>query len=126
MTSSPGHKRWPKHRVNEEHPSRHVEVSFGDQKIAESDAPILLIEDDHPPRYYLPREDVNMDLLEPSETTTQCPFKGTAHYYSLKIGDQRVDDAVWSYEEPYDEHRDLAGRLAFYDDKVDQLRVNAR
>jgi uncharacterized protein (DUF427 family) len=124
MTSSPGHKRWPKHRVIEEHPHQHVEVTFAGRKIADSSAPIRVVEDDHPPRYYLPREDVDMGLLERSETTTQCPFKGTAHYYSLKIGDQRVDDAVWSYEEPFDEHRDLMGRLAFYDDKVDQLKVN--
>jgi len=124
MSSSPGHLKWPDHRVIEEYPNNRVEVTFDGVKIAESTSAIKLIEDKHPPRYYIPREDVNMDALKRSQTTSQCPFKGTAHYYSIKVGDKRTADAVWSYEDPYDEHRDLKDKLAFYDDKVDQLKVS--
>ena len=124
MASSPGHRKWPDHYVIERYPHKRVVVTFDGEKIANSTSAIKVIEDGHPPRFYLPREDVNMDVLERSRTPTQCPFKGTAHYYSIKVGNHRADDAVWTYEDPYEEHQDLKGMLAFYDDKVDQLKVN--
>jgi len=61
--------------------------------------------------------------LEPSETTSECPFKGRAAYYDLRADGHTLHDAVWSYEHPYDEHRAIEGRVAFYDDKVPQLHV---
>ena len=64
-----------------------------------------------------------MNLLNRTETTTECPFKGTAHYYSLKMDGKSFSDAVWTYEEPYDEHRDLKDRLAFYDDKIREIEI---
>lgn len=64
-----------------------------------------------------------MDLLEPSDTTTQCPFKGTAHYFDLKVGDRTLEDAAWSYEDPFDEHVALKDRIAFYDDRYPQIKV---
>jgi uncharacterized protein (DUF427 family) len=124
MASSPGHKKWPDHRVIEEHPDQRVVVTFAGEKIANSTSAIKVVEDNHPPRFYIPREDVNVDVLERSTKTSECPFKGTAHYFSIQVGDHRADDAVRSYEDPYDEHRDLKDRLAFYDEKVDQLEVS--
>lgn len=58
--------------------------------------------------------------------TTQCPFKGTAHYFNLRAGGQRFADAIWSYEEPYEEHQALKERLAFYDEKLPTLRITPR
>jgi uncharacterized protein (DUF427 family) len=64
-----------------------------------------------------------MDKMERTETTSHCPFKGTAHYYSLRAGDKQLEDAAWTYEDPYDEHRDLQNRVAFYDDKAPEIRI---
>lgn len=122
---SPGHLTWPDHRVIEERPRAHVEIFFNSQKIADSIDAIKVVEDDHPVRYYIPRQDVHMENVERTKQTTQCPFKGIAHYYTVKVGGRSSDNAVWTYEEPYDEHKGLKDRLAFYEDKVDEIRVTA-
>jgi uncharacterized protein (DUF427 family) len=67
-----------------------------------------------------------METLERTPTTTQCPFKGTAHYYSLHTGSAHLGDAVWTYEDPFDEHLDLKDRLAFYDDKYRDIHVRVQ
>lgn len=59
-----------------------------------------------------------MDRLQRTDHATECPFKGHAHYYSVRADDRVSENAVWTYEDPYDEHRALKDRLAFYDDKV--------
>jgi uncharacterized protein (DUF427 family) len=119
MARSPGHQRWPDHHVVEEHPKDRVQIYFEGEKIADSADVIRVNEDEHPARYYLPRKDVRMDLLKRTQQTTECPFKGTAHYYTLKLRGDEKENVVWTYEDPYDEHRDLKDRLAFYDERVD-------
>lgn len=123
MNPSPGHLKWPEHKVQESPLGQKVTVDIGAHRVAESRQAIRVDEDHHPTRYYFPRSDVEMAFLERSETTTQCPFKGTAHYFHLTIDGQRFDDAVWSYETPYDEHRALKDRLAFYDDKIAAIHM---
>ncbi|MGH8218434.1 MAG: DUF427 domain-containing protein [Steroidobacteraceae bacterium] len=128
MSKSPGHQNRPDHKVEEHHlpPSSHVTVEIGGQLIADSHDVIRLDEDGHPSRFYFPRSDVTMDKLERSETTSDCPFKGTARYFTLRSEGHRLDDAVWSYEAPFDEHAGLKGRLAFYDDKYRDIHVRAQ
>jgi uncharacterized protein (DUF427 family) len=67
-----------------------------------------------------------MQHLSASTTTTKCPFKGTANYFDITAGGQRLKDAVWSYEDPYDEHAALKGRLAFYESKVPEIEISPR
>jgi uncharacterized protein (DUF427 family) len=123
MSKSPGHQKWPEHQVREERFQQPVEVEVEGVVIAHSTDVIKVDEDKHPARYYFPRSDVRMDKLERSEGTTECPFKGTANYFDLNLGERSLKNAVWTYEAPYDEHRQLQNRLAFQDDKFPEIRV---
>ena len=120
---SPGHQKFPDHQVREAHVDRTVKVTFNGSTIAESANVIQVNEDKAPVRYYFPRGDVRMEMLKPTATTTECPFKGIASYFDLEVNGQHIKDAVWSYEKPYDEHTDLAQRVAFYDDKYPAITV---
>lgn len=126
MSKSPGHQKYPNHKVQEEPVAQRVQASISGEIIADSNAVIKVNEDQHPARYYFPRSDVKMDKLERSDTTTVCPFKGTAHYYSLNAGGKKFEDAVWTYEDPYEEHRDLTARVAFDDDKIQGIHIELR
>ena len=83
MSKSPGHREHPEHHVRERVLSNAIRVAVNGDVIAESTDVVKVEEDGHPPRYYFPREDVRMERLEPSATTTTCPFKGEAHYFDV-------------------------------------------
>jgi uncharacterized protein (DUF427 family) len=117
MTQSPGHQKWPEHKVEEKPLKKRIQVAVGDQLVADTTAAVEVDEDNHPPRFYIPRADVNMGLLQPSNTRTRCPFKGEAHYFDLGLEGRIVADAAWTYENPYEEHEDLKDLIAFHDDK---------
>jgi uncharacterized protein (DUF427 family) len=123
MAKSPGHKKWPDHKVKEEHLKDRVCVEVDGEVIADSKDVVKVEEDENPARYYFPRSDVKMDRLERSETTSECPFKGTASYYSVTTNDRKIDDAVWTYEEPFEEHGDLKDRVAFWVEKSAAISI---
>jgi len=123
MSKSPGHQQHPEHKVDETRVARKVTASIDGKVIAESNDVIRVDEDGAPPRYYFPRDAVKAGQPERSTTTTKCPFKGTASYYTIKQDGRSYVDAIWSYEDPYDEHAALKGRLAFYDDKHPAISV---
>jgi uncharacterized protein (DUF427 family) len=76
-----------------------------------------------PARYYIPREDVRMELLRPTTFHTTCPFKGEASYWSADIDGQTYDGIVWAYETPIPAADHIAGHLSFYPDRV-EITVN--
>lgn len=126
MSRSPGHREHPDHKVAEQPLRERIRVSVAGQTIADSDDVVKVEEDGSPARYYFPRADVDMKLLQRSATTSQCPFKGVAHYFSVNVGGKELRDAVWTYEDPYEEHLALKGRLAFYDDRLPEIGISPR
>jgi uncharacterized protein (DUF427 family) len=119
---APGYKKYPGHRIVTKPAGARVRVTLNGQVIADTRDALRLEEDGYPPVYYLPRTDVRMDRLMRSSRRTHCPFKGDASYFSLKEG---PDNAVWSYEDPYDETIAIRERLAFYADKVDSIDISS-
>lgn len=127
MAKSPGHRDHANHRVQESQLGRRVTVLAFGEPIADSTHVLKLEEDGHRVRYYFPRSDVKMDKLVRSHTTTYCPFKGTAHYFSIQAArdnPRTLADAVWTYEEPYEEHTGLKDRVAFWDDKFPEIAIH--
>jgi uncharacterized protein (DUF427 family) len=113
------HPRDPYTRVDILASSRHVQVEVAGTVVADSRSPRILVETGLPPRYYLPLQDVRMDLLRPSDTRTGCPYKGTASYFHLELDGRRYEDYVWIYRYPLPESQKIAGLVAFYNEKVD-------
>ena len=113
------HPRDPYKRVDTLPSSRHVRVVINGETVADTRQPYLLFETSLPTRYYIPREDVRMDLLEPAQGTTRCPYKGVASYWSVRVGDEVFRNLVWSYPHPIPECPKIEGLLCFYNEKVD-------
>ncbi len=107
------------HTLYFEDSPRRVRVVLGGETVADTKRAKLLHETGHLPVYYFPEEDIRMDLLEESDHSTHCPFKGDASYWSVRVGDRVSENAVWSYPEPVDSAPPLAGYLAFYWNTMD-------
>jgi len=113
------HPRSPYVRVDALSSSRHVQIKLDGVLVAETHRPTLLFETDLPVRYYVPKTDVRMELLRATDSSSQCPYKGTARYWSVDTGTSVHDDVAWSYPTPHAESGKIAGMLAFYDDRFD-------
>ncbi|WP_282701778.1 DUF427 domain-containing protein [Streptomyces sp. CC219B] len=113
------HPRDPYHRVDALRSSRHVRVGIGGTTVADTRRPVLVFETGLPTRYYIPREDVRLDLLEPTGHRTACPYKGTARYWNWNGGGEVPRNIVWSYPEPLPAVAAVEGLLAFYNEAVD-------
>ncbi|GAA2206860.1 DUF427 domain-containing protein [Nonomuraea monospora] len=109
------HPRDPYTRVDILPSSRHVRIEVDGVTVADSRNPRILFETGLPVRYYLPKTDVRLDLLEHTDTATHCPYKGTADYWSVN----GKKDLAWSYRTPLPESTRIAGLIAFYDEKLD-------
>ncbi len=113
------HPKDPYHRIDVLNTSRAIRVSLDGILLAESAEARVLYETSLPPRYYLPPEDVRVELLEPSETVTRCAYKGTAAHWSARLGDRVASDVAWTYEDPRPEVEPIRERICFYNERVD-------
>jgi uncharacterized protein (DUF427 family) len=122
MNPAPGFKKYPEHRVETRPAAAHVRVTYKGEVIADTRDAVEMHESRSsssvlaPVVYYIPREDVKMERLARTAHSTHCPFQGDASYFSLVDG---PENAVWSYEAPYDEMLAIKERLAFYPDKFE-------
>lgn len=118
MTDRPVKLPGPDHPIDLTAAGGRVTATVGDRVIASTDAALMLAEAGYPPVAYIPLADVDHDLLEPSTKQSYCPYKGEASYWSLRVDDRLIEDAVWSYDDPHPAMREIAGHVAFYPDKV--------
>lgn len=114
----------PEHPITVEPEPRRVRVTAFGEALADTGSALRVQEASYPVVHYLPRADVDMSRLEPSDHASWCPFKGEASYFDL-IGTDgaRAENAVWTYEAPADGVAAIKDHLAFYPDKIDDLSV---
>jgi uncharacterized protein (DUF427 family) len=120
------HARDPYKRIDALRSSRHVRVVVGGETVADTGRPMMLFETGMPVRYYIPEEDVRMDLLEPAAAVTGCPYKGTARYWSARVRGQVFENIVWTYPDPIPECPGIKGLLCFYGERVDAVYVDGK
>lgn len=113
------HPRDPYTRADILPSSRHVRIEVDGVTVAESSKPTLLFETGLPARYYLPKTQVRMDLLTPTDRSTHCPYKGSAKYWSIQNGDAAHENVAWSYRTPLPESQRVAGLICLYNERVD-------
>lgn len=111
----------PDHPITIEPASRRVVVASGKGAVADTCKALVLREANYPPVQYIPRKDVDMSALVRSQTTSYCPYKGQASYFSIPSGDGRSVDAVWTYEAPHEAVAEIKDYLAFYPDRVEAI-----
>jgi uncharacterized protein (DUF427 family) len=99
---------------------RRIRARLGAETVVDSSRAKLLHEHRHLPVYYFPKDDVRMDLLEPSDHSSICPYKGEASYWSVRVGERVAENAVWGYPEPIEDAPPLAGYVAFYWGTMDE------
>jgi uncharacterized protein (DUF427 family) len=111
----------PEHPITIETNPKRVVVKFAGKVVANSTHALTLKEASYPGVQYIPRADVDMTLLERTQHSTHCPYKGDASYYSLRAGDRRAENAVWTYEQPFDAMASIKDHVAFYPNRVDAI-----
>jgi uncharacterized protein (DUF427 family) len=108
----------PDHPIAVTKNPRRVTVSVGGKMIASTTGALSLKEASYPAVQYIPRADANMAMLERTDHSTYCPYKGDASYFSIPLAGERGANAVWSYEHPHDAMAQIKDYLAFYPDRV--------
>jgi uncharacterized protein (DUF427 family) len=109
------------HPITIEHNPKRVVVSVAGRVIAGTQSALTLREANYPPAQYIPRNDVDMTLLERTDHATYCPYKGDCAYYSIPAGGDRSVNAVWTYEDPHQAVASIKDYLAFYPDRVSAI-----
>jgi uncharacterized protein (DUF427 family) len=113
----------PDHPITISPNPKRVVVTFNGEVIADSAGALELKEASYPPVQYIPRKDVKMAALKRTAHSTHCPYKGDASYYTITAGGKESENAIWSYEEPFPAMAQIEGHVAFYPNRVDQIRI---
>ena len=113
----------PDHPITTSPAEGTVRVTVAGRIVAESSRALRLEENGYPPVYYLPRDDADMSLLLRTAHSTFCPYKGDCAYYSIPSGGTKSENAVWTYENPYEAVASIQEYLAFYPTRVDAIEV---
>jgi uncharacterized protein (DUF427 family) len=121
MTEKPVKIPGPDHPITIVPTPGRVVVKVAGRVVADTAAALTLREAAYPPVQYIPRRDVDMSLLEPTDHATYCPYKGDCSYFSIPAGGERAANAVWSYETPYDAVAQIKAHVAFYPSRVDSI-----
>ena len=111
----------PDHPISMESNPARVVVSVAGRVVADTRNALTLRESDYSAVQYIPREDVDFSLLERTDHSTYCPYKGDCTYYSVPAGGKKSVNAVWTYEDPYPAVAQINGRVAFFSDRVDEI-----
>jgi uncharacterized protein (DUF427 family) len=109
----------PDHPITIEPNAARVTVRVGDRVVADTTAALNLRESTYPAIPYIPLADVDQEVLRQTDTSTYCPYKGDAAYYSLALPDGELADVIWTYPQPYPAVAEIAGHVAFYPNKVE-------
>lgn len=115
----------PDYRVDLVASSEHIRVKLGGETIADSSRTVTVVETKHDPVTYFLREDVRFDLLEATDHTTFCPFKGDASYWTARVEGRVEENVVWGYDDPFEEVAALKDYVSFYADRVEWQRERA-
>ena len=118
---APGFARKPDYSLSTDAVKGTVRVTFSGEVLAESPAALVMHECSYDAVYYIPRRDVRLDFLQATDHSSHCSLKGDASYQSITAGGKSAENAVWSYETPFDEVSEIAGAIAFYPDKVGEI-----
>jgi uncharacterized protein (DUF427 family) len=121
MTAKPIKIPGPDHPISIAPNPARVIVSIAGRVIADTRRALTLKESSYPAVQYIPRQDVDMALLQRTDHATYCPYKGDCAYYSIPVGGDRAANAVWTYETPYAAVAAIKDHLAFYPDRVDAI-----
>ena len=121
MTDKPVLHPGPDHPITVEPNPNHIVVTVAGKVVADTRRALTLRESSYPAVQYIPMADVDRALLERTDTTSYCPYKGEASYYSIPVGGERSVDAIWSYEAAYPSVSGISGHVAFYPDRVDEI-----
>jgi uncharacterized protein (DUF427 family) len=111
----------PDHPITIARNANRVVVKVAGRIVADTQDALTLREASYQPVQYIPRKDVDMTLLAPTDHTTYCPYNGDCAYFSIPLGGERAANAVWSYEAPYPAVAVIKDHLAFYPDRVDAI-----
>jgi uncharacterized protein (DUF427 family) len=111
----------PDHPITIERNPARIVVSVAGGVIADTRHALTLREANYAPVQYIPLGDVDRSLLQATNHTTYCPYKGDCSYYSIPAGGEKSMNAVWTYRAPYAAVADISDHLAFYPDRVDTI-----